>query len=364
MTRIIALLLMCIATMARADAPSPALAARAESVVAMLRDATVDEADFAPAFLAQVPAAQVAAVAKNLRAANGPVIGLTKVDAEGALQGVATIDYAQAIVTVRLAIETDAPHRFIGLLITGVARKNDSLDAIATELRAVPGHTGLLVARLERGAVVPLVAHNADQPFAVASQFKLVLLAELARAVQAGERRWADVVPLGPPSLPSGVMQDWPRATPVTLATLATQTISISDNTAADTLLNALGRDKVDAMRASVGTTPGALPVLATREAFVLKMDASGALRTRWTGGTLAERRALLARESFDVSSVDARQLGYPPALHRLGRMACHAYRNCAHFRSTANEPRGARHSRRQLLALPRRTRALHLCSF
>ncbi len=317
MTRLLALLWLALATPLLAQAsppltPPPSLTQRAATLVALLRDGKPRAGDFAPAFLAAVPLERLADVATQLRRDNGTVVGLSSIDAEGLAQAIVTIDYARARVTVRIALEAVPSHRFIGLLVTGVARKDDSLAAIATELRALPGRAGLLVARLDGDRPDPMLAIEADRSFAVASQFKLFVLAELARAVGGGERNWGDVVPLAAPSLPSGVMQDWPRGTPVTLATLATQAISISDNTAADTLLIALGRDRVDAMRASIGSTAGALPMLTTREAFVLKMDASAALRDRWTRGALTERRAVLARD-FDVATVDARQLAGAP---------------------------------------------------
>jgi beta-lactamase class A len=74
-------------------------------------------------------------------------------------------------------------------------------------------------------------------------------------------------------SLPSGQMQDWPKNAPVTLQTLATMMISISDNTATDQLIHVLGRDAVNQeVRASGHSAPDrTLPVLTTREIFALK---------------------------------------------------------------------------------------------
>ena len=121
--------------------------------------------------------------------------------------------------------------------------------------------------------------------------------------------QWTDVVALGRPSLPSGVTQNWPADLPVTLATLATQMISISDNTATDTLIETLGRTKVDTMRATIGQTPGSLPVLSTLDAFMLKMPASDALRKRWVAGDLADRRRVLNELEPTVAAIDASAL-------------------------------------------------------
>lgn len=99
---------------------------------------------------------------------------------------------------------------------------------------------------------------------------------------------------LGPRALPSGQMQAWPAGAPVTLQTLATMMIAISDNTATDTLMTALGRGRVEAMVATAGVAQPmrTLPLLTTREATAIKADP--ALAAAWRRAGLPERRALL----------------------------------------------------------------------
>ena len=310
MTRLLAFLLLFVSGMAHAqNTASPAIRAGADKLVTMLRDAKVDETVFAPTFLAQVPASQVEGIARELRTANGTVIGIASVTPESALQAVVAVEYANAVVTVRIALEAPEPHRFIGLLITGVERRGDSFETVIGELKKLPGTSALLVAKLGETKPVPFASLNADTPLATGSVFKLFVLAELARATDAKERQWTDVVALGRPSLPSGVTQNWPAGLPVTLATLATQMISISDNTATDTLIETLGRTKVDTMRATIGQTPGSLPVLSTLDAFMLKMPASDALRKRWVAGDLADRRRVLNELEPTVAAIDASAL-------------------------------------------------------
>ena len=311
---LLALVLTAVALPAFAQpAASPAIRARAETLVTMLRDAKVDEAMFTPAFLAQVPTAQIEGIARELRTTNGTVIGIASVTPESATQALVTIDYANATVTTRIALEAPEPHRFIGLLITGVERRGDSFEAVIGELKKLPGTAALLVAKLGEEKPVPFAALNADTPLATGSVFKLFVLAELARATEAKERQWTDVVALGRPSLPSGVTQNWPAGLPVTLATLATQMISISDNTAADTLIETLGRPKVDSMRAAIGQTPGSLPVLTTLDAFALKMPAQEALRKRWIAGGLSDRQRVLNDLEPTVATIDASALAGLP---------------------------------------------------
>ncbi len=99
------------------------------------------------------------------------------------------------------------------------------------------------------------------------------MLSTLVQEIKAGKRKWSDVVPLEVHSVPSGQMQDWPIGSPVTLHTLATMMISISDNTATDALIRVLGREAVAAeMVASGHAEPSRnIPMLTTVEFFALK---------------------------------------------------------------------------------------------
>ena len=83
---------------------------------------------------------------------------------------------------------------------------------------------------------------------AVGSAFKLAVLAALKDQVAAGALAWDDVATLeaGHISLPSGILQAWPVGSPLTIHTLASLMISVSDNTATDALIALLGRDLIE----------------------------------------------------------------------------------------------------------------------
>jgi hypothetical protein len=183
------------------------------------------------------------------------------------------------------------------------------------EIVGLPGEVSLDAARLEDSGPADFLTQKAERPLAVGSAFKLFVLAELVRSVEAGERRWSDVVPLGAPSLPSGLLQDWPKGSPITLHSLAALMISRSDNSAADTLLAVLGRDKVERLLPALGVLAADRnrPFLSTREAFALKFG-EPALLARWKSADEAGRRALLPRlAQFDPASVASAKPGGRP---------------------------------------------------
>lgn len=128
---------------------------------------------------------------------------------------------------------------------------------------ALPGETSVLVLKDDKA----LVSLNAEKPLAIASAFKLQVLVELQRQIEAGQHSWGEVVALEPEwkSIPSGILQDWPDQAPFTLQTLASLMISISDNTAADALIQVVGRDIL------ATASPRNQPFLTTQEVFTLK---------------------------------------------------------------------------------------------
>ncbi len=296
--------------------PSAEFRQRAEMLVAVLRSGA-NEADlFSPSFLAQIPAAEIRAIGSSLVKQNGPIVGLESVQLASPVSGIAIVSHERAVVRYEMTIDPDPPHQVIGLIVAAVDRRDDTAQKLVAEFKSLPGRAGLIVVPLD-AAATPKLAVNADQSFAIGSGFKLWILAELERSIAARERRWDDVVPLGPPSLPSGITQRWPKDTAMTLHSLAVLMVSISDNSATDTLLHVLGRDRVGAMVAATGhSAPAAtLPILSTLEAFALKMNANADVHTRWSGALPPERGRVLEREArrLTMDSVTLAELGAAP---------------------------------------------------
>lgn len=301
---------------AAAQEARPVLRAAAEQVVALLKGEGQPTEIFSPAFLAQVPPERVRAIAQQFTTQYGPVRGLAGIDAQGAQVATIHIDYERATAHFNIVVEPNPPHRVTGLQLTGADMRGDSIAAVLAEIRALPGATGVAVARLGDGAPQIVAGNEPERALAIGSTFKLFILAELSRQVQAGERRWSDVVPLDRRSIPAGTLQAWPQGSPVTLHTLAALMISISDNTATDILLHTLGREAIEQMMGRIGIAAAARnrPLLSTLEMGLIKTGPDTGVAA-WRDAAEAERRRLLAThyDARDAARVDiARFTGNP----------------------------------------------------
>lgn len=295
--------------------PSPELGARAAGLVAVLNGETPPDRFFSPAFLTQVPPRRIEEIAAQLKSSYGRAKSVERVEAGGANAGIVVMRFERAVVRFRMAIDPKPPHLVEGLIVTGAESSAVDVAAVFGEMVGLPGEVSLAAARLEQSGPADFLTQKADRPLAIGSAFKLFVLAELVRSVKAGERRWGDVVPLGAPSLPSGVVQDWPKGSPVTLHSLAALMISRSDNSATDTLLGVLGREKVEALLPVLGVRAPERnrPFLSTREAFALKLGDPGLL-ARWKAAGEAGRRALLPQLGrVGASTLDPARLGGRP---------------------------------------------------
>jgi beta-lactamase class A len=310
------LLFFCWAGAAGAAEPSPDFIRRSDELVKLLNGEIAPEQLFSPTFLGQVPPDSVTGIASQLKARHGAARRVTRIEASSATAGTLFVAFERALVRVQMAIGPKPPNLVEELLIGGVESPAADVPALFGEMVGLPGEVSLAAARLEEAGPANFLTEKAERPLAIGSAFKLFVLAELVRSVKAGERRWSDVVALGPPSLPSGILQDWPRASPITLHSLAALMISRSDNSAADTLLGLLGREKVERLLPALGVRSPERnrPFLSTREAFALKFG-DPALLARWKAADEAGRRALLAPlAAFDGSTVDPLRLGSRPS--------------------------------------------------
>ncbi|MCX5785120.1 MAG: serine hydrolase [Elusimicrobia bacterium] len=163
-------------------------------------------------------------------------------------------------------------------------KKNLSIREFKEKLGRLDGKTGFSLRRFgvpssalgdaERG----IESSNENDYFAIGSAFKLYVLGAL---LEEGTE-WEKIIYLKDEqkSLPSGRLQNWPDGAPLTVHTLAAMMISESDNTAADLLIDAVGRKTLEGDLQKLGHSNPALmrPFLKTSEIFRLKSDTESAL--------------------------------------------------------------------------------------
>jgi beta-lactamase class A len=299
-----------------ASLPAKPLDLRIEQLPAMLTGTMKYEDYFSPSFLTAVPAAQVKALSDQFITQYGKPLRVIAVEPNGPNGATIKIEYERAIATADITVEPTAPNKVVGLLVKGFELKGDTPAKIDADFAALAGKSGYLIEKIGAdGKRQQMAGRATGQQFAIASTFKLYILAELASQVQAGRRSWSDVVPILENSYSSSATQNWPRNTPVTLQTLATWMISVSDNAATDALIRVLGRDAVEEKLATIGHSDPdrALPILTTVEAFSLKSNPG--LRTRFQKATEAQQRDLLEKEAaaLKFESIDVSKLGSGP---------------------------------------------------
>ena len=166
-------------------------------------------------------------------------------------------------------------------------------------LRSVAPKVRLLVADVSSGSCQPVHSIDPTTAAPLGAAFKLYVLDALSNAVAAGKVRWNQPLTVTAQfkGLPPGELQDEPDGTRISVLDTAAKMISISDNTAADMLINLVGRSAVEAALTATGMASPALdrPFLTTREIFILKLRQWPALAQRYIAANEPRRRALLA---------------------------------------------------------------------
>lgn len=269
------------------------------------------ESHFAADFLKAVPPAQVRAITTQLRRDqfdNKPAAIAKLTLAENSttrgtamLRGDATGKYIQ------LRIAVDQNGKIVGLLaapMDAVAAEGlPNFAALTDRLVALSGPDGVPAAGKSlsislgayalsdegsaRGVLTPIATLGEARPLALGSTFKLWILAALGQdiAAKAGSLTWDAKLAIkdGLKSLPSGKMQLLEEGTEFPVSHFAKEMISISDNTATDHLLFAVGRERVERAMAELTAKPELnLPFLSTLEMFKLKLGQDRGLAQRW----------------------------------------------------------------------------------
>ena len=171
--------------------------------------------------------------------------------------------------------------------------------AVDAALRSVAPQVRLLVADVSNGSCQPVHSIDPTTAAPLGAAFKLYVLDALGHAVASGKVRWNQPLSVTAQlkSLPPGELQNEPDGTQISVLDTAAKMISISDNTAADMLINLVGRSAVEAALTATGMASPTLdrPFLTTREILTLKLDRWPVLAKRYIAANEPGRRALLA---------------------------------------------------------------------
>lgn len=275
---------------------------RAADIVALFKGEKAADQVFAASFLAAVSEDQLAQINQQLQSQFGSIVGVESVEPANANGANITLRFEKALVSGPMSLAADAPYLVDGFLLKDIQQIDDGPDKISADIEALGGSKAAWFGPLDGESIYSY--GDPTKQFALGSTFKLYVLAALSRAVSEGRLSWDDVVALDAKSFPSGMMQNWPDGAPVTLHTAATLMISISDNTATDLVMKAVGREAIEAeMRGSGHTMPDkSYPFLTTREMFTIK---AGPLGAEYAAASEAERRAMLETLDSDGLTLD-----------------------------------------------------------
>lgn len=235
---------------------------------------------FDSSFLEQVPAEKVVEILDMYKSTLGSLKEVTTTE------GGYNLVFEKGNAPATIVLNKD--NQITGLWFGMWTLTEDSADSILALFEEMAGAVSVCVIKDNQEI---LLDYNADQPLAVGSAFKLYILQAVYDQVRAGNISWDSLLLINQEnqSFPSGILQDWPVQTPLTVKTLTNLMISISDNTATDHLLDYIGREKIEEYVPAVTK-----PFLKTVEAFKIKYSLEPERQKKYIRGDLAEKRDML----------------------------------------------------------------------
>jgi hypothetical protein len=268
-----------------------------ESQVNMFFERFTDRTDhleqlFATSFLKKVPARQLGYIRDDFENKYGKYV---KVEIESGNN--CKVYYEKAIFPCIIAFNPSG--QVTTLWFGAPSFDNDKIEKIKQELNALQGVISICLRKDGRETY----SMKKQLPLAVGSTFKLYILKALVQKIRDGELNWNDTVILDKvhKSLPSGMLQKWPENQTVTINTLANLMISVSDNTAADILIDKIGRDYIEKLVPST-----MVPFYKTKEMFALKlvMDSD---YVKWfiNSDINTKRKELTKIDTMDISQAN-----------------------------------------------------------
>ncbi|WP_425449069.1 serine hydrolase [Dethiothermospora halolimnae] len=248
-------------------------------------------------FMDKVNAQQVINIVKTYKDNLGNIKQVNSTKEEGSYKVIFEKGEAPAKIVL------NSENKIMGLWFGNWVLYEDSVDKILEEIKNLNGVSSVYIMKNNKETVLK---YNEDKPLAVASSYKLYVLKALHDEVEKGNASWDDVVSLNNKdrSLASGILQGWPEGTPVTVKTLSSLMISLSDNTATDHLIDYIGREKIESNLSDINK-----PILKTNEVFKLKWGVDSSAQEKYINGSIKEKRDIIKKlEDIDINEVKVKQ--------------------------------------------------------
>jgi beta-lactamase class A len=253
-------------------------------------------AHFDAGFLAQAPPAELNSVLASLSADGSPTLVGLLVVTPTSLEAVV----AFGSISFDASLTVDGSGLIDGLLfkpyVPAVPR---SWSAVDSHLAAIAPGVSLLAARVGAGGTCTAIhSVRAATPRPLGSMFKLFVLGALATAVHEHRISWSQMVTVTAAVKVggSGTLASEPDGTQLTVEQAAIKMISVSDNTAADILLELVGRTAVEAQVRRWAAHPNLdIPFLTVQDLFALHDADFPSLADHYLSLKPAQRAAYLA---------------------------------------------------------------------
>ncbi len=257
------------------------------------------EGFFDQSFLSQVSAGQIIQILNSYKANLGQFKEVT------GSSGSYTLVFARGTAPSKVVLNND--NKITGLWFGNWVLNEDTTSGIISGFKAIEGSVSVSVLKNNKENIL---SYNSDKRQAVGSTFKLFVLKAVYDAVESGKFEWDSIVKLSAEdkTLPSGILQNWPDGTPLTVKTLTSLMISLSDNTATDTLISTVGRENIEKL-----VTKENIPFLKTNELFKLKYNADAATLKKYINANPETKREIL--KTIKDTTVETSMINSSPTL-------------------------------------------------
>lgn len=235
---------------------------------------------FSEKFLEKLPFVKVQEFLPKYIEECGDYIDYKKIGNEGKIK----LNFSKATVDAVFYLENNKINSFW----VGEPESNSkNINTVIEEFKKLTGEKSVTIRKNGKN----IISYNSDKSMCSGSSFKLFVLDTLNKRIEKGIDSWDKVIHIKKEefSIPTGFLQTWEDKSPVTLATLANLMISISDNTATDTLVYYIGRENIEK-----NMPEKRLPLVTTLELFKIKGALSSDKVNEYISKNLTEKHKFL----------------------------------------------------------------------